>query len=230
MKAFNENLSFKDELTTARKRMGYTQKQLAQESGISLRTIQSYERGERMPREHHRNQLAAALGLAEKTQRKYYIRDISVFDGLVKLEAKGEGVSTSAYVEKQVIESILKTQYAEKYGKMMIRHDIHYALSVMFGEIGKEALFDVRSGDKKFFHPPDEQQKRNDEIYQFILLGCKMCRHEQKWNWDKDLQADFADEPSEVSPKTKNEGENSKTLKRAENKRYQVSTTPKKVA
>ncbi len=57
-------MTFGEKLRTARKLSGLTQKELAQESQLSLRTIVSYEKGDRMPKQENSYvQLAQALGV-----------------------------------------------------------------------------------------------------------------------------------------------------------------------
>ena len=57
-------MTFGEKLKEARKRAGLTQKQLAQESQLSLRTIINYEKGERMPKQEKAYvQLARTLGI-----------------------------------------------------------------------------------------------------------------------------------------------------------------------
>ena len=57
-------MTFGEKLRTARKQAGMTQKELAQESQLSLRTINNYENGERMPKQEKTyEQLARALSI-----------------------------------------------------------------------------------------------------------------------------------------------------------------------
>lgn len=66
-------MEFKDRLANARKQKGYTQKYLAQKSGVSLRVIQSYERGDRFPRDKNLVKLANALDV-----NVFYLKDIDI--------------------------------------------------------------------------------------------------------------------------------------------------------
>ncbi len=57
-------MTFGEKLKETRKRAGLTQKQLAQESQLSLRTIINYEKGDRMPKQEKTYvQLAQVLGI-----------------------------------------------------------------------------------------------------------------------------------------------------------------------
>ena len=57
-------MTFGEKLKTARKKAGLTQKQLAENSLVALRTIANYESGERMPKkEETYMHLARALGI-----------------------------------------------------------------------------------------------------------------------------------------------------------------------
>ena len=52
-----------ERITSLRKSKGFSQEVLAEQSGVSLRTIQRVEQGETMPRGHTVQALAAALSL-----------------------------------------------------------------------------------------------------------------------------------------------------------------------
>lgn len=57
-------MEFSEKIRSARTARGMSQKTLARESGISLRTIQNYELGARMPKKRSSyTQLACALGI-----------------------------------------------------------------------------------------------------------------------------------------------------------------------
>lgn len=61
-------MEFGEKVKTARLAKGLTQKQLAETTGIALRTIQNYELGERHPKKKSTYQiLAAALGVQESS-------------------------------------------------------------------------------------------------------------------------------------------------------------------
>ena len=61
-------MTFAEKLKTARKKAGLTQKELARESRLSLRTIVNYENGDRMPKqEKSYQQLARVLGITAES-------------------------------------------------------------------------------------------------------------------------------------------------------------------
>ena len=61
-------MTFGEKLKTARKQAGLTQKELAQESQLSLRTIINYENGDRMPKQEKAyRQLARVLGITPES-------------------------------------------------------------------------------------------------------------------------------------------------------------------
>ena len=60
-------MTFGEKVRSARIAIGITQKELSDRSGISLRTIQNYESGERLPKQkEYYAFLAQALGISEK--------------------------------------------------------------------------------------------------------------------------------------------------------------------
>ena len=61
-------MTFGEKLKTARKKAGLTQKELARESRLSLRTIVNYENGDRMPKQEKAyQQLARVLGITPES-------------------------------------------------------------------------------------------------------------------------------------------------------------------
>jgi transcriptional regulator with XRE-family HTH domain len=64
----NETMTFAEKLRAARIKRGFSQTELATEIGTSLRTIQNYESGTRLPKSMDiYAKLAAALGVNEET-------------------------------------------------------------------------------------------------------------------------------------------------------------------
>lgn len=63
---------FSDALKDARRFAGLTQEQLADESGISMFTLRSYEQGKRMPRKKQKEALCEALGLSDAGLEFHY--------------------------------------------------------------------------------------------------------------------------------------------------------------
>ncbi|HCA34404.1 MAG TPA: XRE family transcriptional regulator, partial [Lachnospiraceae bacterium] len=76
--------SFKDKIRECRGKLGLSQKELAERSGIGYRTITSYESGQRFPQPAQLYKLAKALGVSTD-----YLRDDSIEDpayGLDRME------------------------------------------------------------------------------------------------------------------------------------------------
>lgn len=64
-------MNFGELIRSARIAAGFTQRELAEHSGISLRTIQNYESGKRLPKQKENYAfLANALGIDEKHLRQ----------------------------------------------------------------------------------------------------------------------------------------------------------------
>ena len=58
--------TFSEKVKDARLQLGLSQQQLGEATGVSLRTILSYEKGEKMPRQGTLLKLAKALGVSSK--------------------------------------------------------------------------------------------------------------------------------------------------------------------
>jgi transcriptional regulator with XRE-family HTH domain len=58
-----------------RKRLGLTQAELAEKTGLSESAIRSYELGNRIPKQPHREAIAKALGINPKTLDDFYGED-----------------------------------------------------------------------------------------------------------------------------------------------------------
>ena len=58
--------TFSEKVKDARLQLGLSQQQLGDATGVSLRTILSYEKGEKMPRQGTLLKLAKALGVSSK--------------------------------------------------------------------------------------------------------------------------------------------------------------------
>ncbi len=58
--------TFSEKVKDARLQLGLSQQQLGEATGVSLRTISSYEKGEKMPRQGTLLRLAKALGVSAK--------------------------------------------------------------------------------------------------------------------------------------------------------------------
>lgn len=69
-------MKFAEKVKTARQKMGYSQKQLAEAAHLSLRTIISYEKGESMPR---KGETYAALAEALNVQTGYLLTEDEAF-------------------------------------------------------------------------------------------------------------------------------------------------------
>lgn len=59
-----------------RKRLGMTQAELAEKTGLSESAIRSYELGNRIPKPAHREAIAKALGINPKTLDDFYGEDV----------------------------------------------------------------------------------------------------------------------------------------------------------
>lgn len=71
-------MKFKHKLKTARKRMNFSRRQLAERSGLSHRTIESYEQGKMEPTFDSAAKLAEAL----KIEPIELIRELKVYKEL----------------------------------------------------------------------------------------------------------------------------------------------------
>ncbi len=79
-------MTFAEKLKTARKNAGMTQRKLAEESHVALRTIANYESGERMPKKEETfDNLARALGITVESLKDEHS------DFLVKAEKRYGG-------------------------------------------------------------------------------------------------------------------------------------------
>ena len=74
-------MTFKDKVREQRGRLGLSQKQLAEKSGIGFRTIVTYEAGERFPQSAQLYKLARALEVSTE-----YLRNDSIEDPLYGIE------------------------------------------------------------------------------------------------------------------------------------------------
>lgn len=72
---------FKDKVKEQRGRLGLSQKQLAEKSGIGFRTIVTYESGERFPQSAQLYKLAKALGVSTE-----YLKDDNIEDPMFGIE------------------------------------------------------------------------------------------------------------------------------------------------
>lgn len=78
--------TFADKIRESRTLIGKTQAQLAEEVGVSERAIQTYERGQKFPRQGTLLKIAAALGVSAK-----YLKDDACID-------PREDIDVDAYV------------------------------------------------------------------------------------------------------------------------------------
>jgi len=81
-------MNFSEKVKTARLSLGYTQKQLAQATHVSLRTIVSYEKGDNYPR---KRETYAALAKALHVETNYLLmeEEESEVDVAEKLHTRG---------------------------------------------------------------------------------------------------------------------------------------------
>ena len=78
-------MKFGEKVRAARLAAKYSQRQLADMTGIALRTIQNYESGERLPKQKENYQLlATALNVDVKATEKYGARGNAQAERLVK--------------------------------------------------------------------------------------------------------------------------------------------------
>ena len=69
-------MSITGKIYNHRKRLGITQVELAEKSGLSESAIRSYELGNRIPKPAHRIAIAKALGINPKTLDDFYGEDV----------------------------------------------------------------------------------------------------------------------------------------------------------
>lgn len=102
--------SFKDKVRECRGKLGLSQKELAEHSGIGYRTITSYESGQRFPQPAQLYKLAKALGVSTD-----YLRDDSIEDpsyGLDRMEYVEEMRQKGGYKESLDLDQMLKQNQA----------------------------------------------------------------------------------------------------------------------
>ena len=101
---------FKDKVKEHRGRLGLTQKELAERSGIGFRTITSYESGERFPHAAQLYKLAQALGVSTE-----YLKDDTLEDpsyGLDRMDYVEEMRSTAGTQDALDLEVMLRQNQA----------------------------------------------------------------------------------------------------------------------
>jgi transcriptional regulator with XRE-family HTH domain len=76
--------TFADKVKDARAELGYSQKQLGETCGVSIRTILSYEKGEKFPRQSTLLKLAKALKVSVK-----FLSDPECEDPVADIEKDG---------------------------------------------------------------------------------------------------------------------------------------------
>ena len=103
-------IAFKDKVREQRGRLGLSQKQLAEKSGIGFRTIVTYESGERFPQSAQLYKLAKALGVSTE-----YLKDDSVEDpmfGIERMDYVEEVRRASGKKESLDLENMLRQNQA----------------------------------------------------------------------------------------------------------------------
>lgn len=101
---------FKDKVKEQRGRLGLSQKQLAEKSGIGFRTIVTYESGERFPQSAQLYKLAKALGVSTE-----YLKDDSIEDpmfGIERMDYVEEIRKTTGKKDSLDLENMLRQNQA----------------------------------------------------------------------------------------------------------------------
>jgi transcriptional regulator with XRE-family HTH domain len=78
------NMKFADKVKSARAELGLTQTELGDKVGVSLRTILSYEKGEKKPRSSNLLRLASALNVSTR-----FLTDDSCEDPMADISKDG---------------------------------------------------------------------------------------------------------------------------------------------
>lgn len=86
-------MDFTEKLQKLRKERGYTQSELAEKVGVSCRSIQNYELGDRYPKRDILNRLCNVLG----TKIEYLVSSDD-FLGIVKAEDGAKGVASAQHL------------------------------------------------------------------------------------------------------------------------------------
>ena len=95
--------------------LGWTQEKLAEESGVGLRTVSGFARGENVPNGATLGKFARAMGVDPEEQRAHWAKDVALFADLM-----GIWLSTLPEAER---EQIMRT-WAEQIATTAVNADV----------------------------------------------------------------------------------------------------------
>lgn len=139
---------FKDKVKEQRGRLGLSQKQLAEKSGIGFRTIVTYESGERFPQSAQLYKLAKALGVSTE-----YLKDDNIDDpmfGIERMDYVEEIRKTTGKKDSLDLENMLRQNQAMfAGGEISDEAKVEYFNAIMEAFVECGAAAKAKFGRKK---------------------------------------------------------------------------------